>query len=208
MDLMARYEDNYFDLAIVDPPYGIDADKNAHKNGVNCKANGFAEYKLSEWDSNIPDANYFKDFSAGLADQSNINIEQGTIIKGATKSTYDTSETRYDKVYELPFGVESIDPRLMMFSGNSADCLRASVGLGRATGDTIVLGNIQKKTSGAVTFLNGLSIDGDSFHLINHSRTAKVDGTVNSLTLNGNGTTLTMGNTGASFNDDLDGRSA
>jgi hypothetical protein len=23
MDLMARYEDNYFSLAIVDPPYGI-----------------------------------------------------------------------------------------------------------------------------------------------------------------------------------------
>ena len=23
MDLMARYKDNYFDLAIVDPPYGI-----------------------------------------------------------------------------------------------------------------------------------------------------------------------------------------
>ena len=22
MDLMARYDDNYFDLAIVDPPYG------------------------------------------------------------------------------------------------------------------------------------------------------------------------------------------
>ena len=25
MQLMARYEDNYFDLAIVDPPYGIKA---------------------------------------------------------------------------------------------------------------------------------------------------------------------------------------
>jgi site-specific DNA-methyltransferase (adenine-specific) len=24
MELMARYEDNHFDLAIVDPPYGID----------------------------------------------------------------------------------------------------------------------------------------------------------------------------------------
>ncbi len=23
MELMSRYEDNYFDLAIVDPPYGI-----------------------------------------------------------------------------------------------------------------------------------------------------------------------------------------
>jgi site-specific DNA-methyltransferase (adenine-specific) len=61
MELMARYPDNHFDLAIVDPPYGIDADKNAHKNGVNCKANGFAEYKLSEWDSNIPDADYFNE---------------------------------------------------------------------------------------------------------------------------------------------------
>ena len=27
MQLMSRYEDNYFDLAIVDPPYGILNDK-------------------------------------------------------------------------------------------------------------------------------------------------------------------------------------
>lgn len=27
MELMARYEDNHFDLAIVDPPYGIDVTK-------------------------------------------------------------------------------------------------------------------------------------------------------------------------------------
>ena len=27
MELMARYEDNHFDLAIVDPPYGIDINK-------------------------------------------------------------------------------------------------------------------------------------------------------------------------------------
>ena len=26
MDLMSRYEDNYFDLGIVDPPYGIKRD--------------------------------------------------------------------------------------------------------------------------------------------------------------------------------------
>jgi len=31
MELMSRYEDNHFDLAIVDPPYGINADK---KNSV------------------------------------------------------------------------------------------------------------------------------------------------------------------------------
>ena len=28
MDLMARYEDNHFDLAIVDPPYGIGESSN------------------------------------------------------------------------------------------------------------------------------------------------------------------------------------
>jgi len=61
MKAMAGFDDNQFDLAIVDPPYGIDADKNAHKNGVNCKSNGFAEYKLSDWDSNIPDKSYFNE---------------------------------------------------------------------------------------------------------------------------------------------------
>ena len=33
MELMARYEDNYFDLAIVDPPYGIGANKMTLGNG-------------------------------------------------------------------------------------------------------------------------------------------------------------------------------
>ena len=61
MELMARYEDNYFDLAIVDPPYGIDADENAHKNGINCKANGFKEHKKGCWDNAIPDLKYFKE---------------------------------------------------------------------------------------------------------------------------------------------------
>jgi len=59
MELMARYPDNYFDLAIVDPPYGINADENAHKNGINCKANGFKEHKKGQWDNSIPSKEYF-----------------------------------------------------------------------------------------------------------------------------------------------------
>jgi len=59
MELMARYPDGYFDLAIVDPPYGIDADENAHKNGINCKANGFKEHKKGQWDNSIPSKEYF-----------------------------------------------------------------------------------------------------------------------------------------------------
>jgi site-specific DNA-methyltransferase (adenine-specific) len=33
MELMARYPDNYFDLAIVDPPYGIDIEQRVFKDG-------------------------------------------------------------------------------------------------------------------------------------------------------------------------------
>jgi len=56
MDLMSRYEDNYFDLAIVDPPYGIGAAKQLYKgtsNDVNMK------HKTKDWDSAIPPKEYF-----------------------------------------------------------------------------------------------------------------------------------------------------
>ena len=33
MELMARYEDNHFDLAIVDPPYGISINKQSQGKG-------------------------------------------------------------------------------------------------------------------------------------------------------------------------------
>jgi site-specific DNA-methyltransferase (adenine-specific) len=61
MLLMARYPDNYFDLAIVDPPYGINADENAFKNGINCKSNGFKEHKKGNWDNVIPTNEYFNE---------------------------------------------------------------------------------------------------------------------------------------------------
>jgi site-specific DNA-methyltransferase (adenine-specific) len=59
MDLMARYPDNYFELAIVDPPYGIDIAKSGKVGGGKCaKA---TEYKPSEWDSKTPNKSYFKE---------------------------------------------------------------------------------------------------------------------------------------------------
>jgi site-specific DNA-methyltransferase (adenine-specific) len=56
---MRGLSDKAFDLAIVDPPYGIKADENAFKNGVNCKANGFKEHKNTNWDNEIPTLEYF-----------------------------------------------------------------------------------------------------------------------------------------------------
>ena len=67
MELMSRYEDNYFDLAIVDPPYGINADKAQYSAAVQRKkAKGkskagrcWKEYKSTNWDDAIPKDNYF-----------------------------------------------------------------------------------------------------------------------------------------------------
>ena len=55
MQLMARYEDNYFDLAIVDPPYGI-GDK--FKGGKSGKMN-FNEVVDKGWDISTPKKEYF-----------------------------------------------------------------------------------------------------------------------------------------------------
>jgi site-specific DNA-methyltransferase (adenine-specific) len=56
MLLMARYPDNYFDLAIVDPPYGIGADKAQNSGGEKF---GYKKYKESDWDSSIPSKDFF-----------------------------------------------------------------------------------------------------------------------------------------------------
>ena len=62
MELMARYPDKYFDLAIVDPPYGINIQKmnytQSTKGGV-AKRNNYSS--ITDWDSNIPKQEYFNE---------------------------------------------------------------------------------------------------------------------------------------------------
>jgi site-specific DNA-methyltransferase (adenine-specific) len=53
MAVMARYPDKYFDLAVVDPPYGIGAGKMTMGSGKH-KFN-----KGKDWDSGIPNEAYF-----------------------------------------------------------------------------------------------------------------------------------------------------
>jgi site-specific DNA-methyltransferase (adenine-specific) len=54
MQLMARYPDNYFDLAIVDPPYGISVNKMTLGNGKTKVYRG-----ENDWDNVIPESKYF-----------------------------------------------------------------------------------------------------------------------------------------------------
>ena len=63
MELMARYSDNYFDLAIVDPPYGIDLANMNMGLGNTPKASKSKnrKWKAKNWDSAIPSNEYFKE---------------------------------------------------------------------------------------------------------------------------------------------------
>lgn len=67
LSAMAKMPDNAYDLAIVDPPYGIGADNPSKKpefvkqrNGTLLKVNQFNSIK-KEWDSEIPDKKYFNE---------------------------------------------------------------------------------------------------------------------------------------------------
>ena len=56
MELMARYHDKYFDLAIVDPPYGIGASEMTMGSGKNKKYK-----KEKNWDNETPNEDYFNE---------------------------------------------------------------------------------------------------------------------------------------------------
>jgi site-specific DNA-methyltransferase (adenine-specific) len=64
---MSRYEDNHFDLAIVDPPYGIGFD------------NKIRDKKNKSWDAEIPKDVYFKELK---------RVSKNQIIWGANYFPY------------------------------------------------------------------------------------------------------------------------
>ena len=59
MELMSRYEDNHFDLAIVDPPYGIDIGNQSQGKGGGVAKK--IDYTVKDWDKSSPNLEYFKE---------------------------------------------------------------------------------------------------------------------------------------------------
>jgi site-specific DNA-methyltransferase (adenine-specific) len=69
MIMMRRYPNKFFDLAIVDPPYGIGVSSHSTfgnpdiiaKNSFLKKLVKPSNYKISNWDSSAPDEHYFNE---------------------------------------------------------------------------------------------------------------------------------------------------
>jgi site-specific DNA-methyltransferase (adenine-specific) len=75
MELMAQYPDKYFDLAVVDPPYGIGAASDKRGNTQYGKAAAVSKsYGKKEWDKEPPNNEYFNQL---------LRISKNQIIWGA-----------------------------------------------------------------------------------------------------------------------------
>ena len=70
MEGMKEFSDKYFELAIVDPPYGININNNIGRR----KGDKKSDYKKVEWDGKPPDKNYFDEL---------IRVSKNQIIWGA-----------------------------------------------------------------------------------------------------------------------------
>ena len=84
MDYMAQYPDKFFDLAIVDPPYGIGESGNTNKS--RSKLAKSKDYGCKNWDTSSPDKEYFSEL---------MRISKHQIIWGAnhfiSKMPFDSS---------------------------------------------------------------------------------------------------------------------
>lgn len=93
MQGMREFPDQYFDLAICDPPYGINAD-----GGTNGFGHAKARNYSSKWDSKPPDAEYFAELR---------RVSKNQIIFGAqymiNHLTAGTKWVVWDKVGEAKF---------------------------------------------------------------------------------------------------------
>tara|TARA_R100000655_G_scaffold76198_1_gene115224 strand:+ start:437 stop:1120 length:684 start_codon:yes stop_codon:yes gene_type:complete len=109
MELMSRYKDNHFNLAIVDPPYGIKKHNSigAGTVGKKIEKNGKITYvkrmekTYKTWDNNFPDINYFKELKRVSKNQiiwgANHFIEN---ISNANSSSWIVWDKKNGKTYQ------------------------------------------------------------------------------------------------------------
>lgn len=84
IELMKRYPDKYFDLAVIDPPYGIGEDgKSNHSRSKIAKAK---KYTQKDWDKEPPPIQYFHEL---------FRVSKNQIVWGAnhfiSRMPYDSS---------------------------------------------------------------------------------------------------------------------
>jgi len=102
MELMARYEDNYFDLAIVDPPYGGN-DAIGLKDNINNKKQATKRTNYKIFKNIEPTKEYFKELKRvsknqiiwGVNFYNNFNLSGGRICWDKKGTAFGRAELAY-----------------------------------------------------------------------------------------------------------------
>jgi len=117
LEAMQEMKDNQFDLAIVDPPYGIGDFRNTKS---------LKHHKKIDWNNNIPDSNYFKELK---------RISKNRIIFGVNyygKHVNDVGRIVHDKTgggkRNAPKGLSDCDIASHSFGVNMKICHYTSIG--------------------------------------------------------------------------------
>ena len=123
MELMKRYEDNHFDLAIVDPPYGIgiDGDINIRKPDRKSTWDKKEKYTQKKWDKEPPNNKYFEELK---------RVSKNQIIWGGNYFTDYLTPSKcwlfWDKIFDKTFNFShgelawtSFNSQLKMFKQSS-----------------------------------------------------------------------------------------
>ena len=95
MELMARYPDNYFDLAIVDPPYGIERFKKVTENPTDKDVHAKRFQKMELINNTKPTNKYWREL---------FRVSKNQIVWGANNFTLPESEyfLIWDKKQAMP----------------------------------------------------------------------------------------------------------
>lgn len=104
MVMMSRYPDKFFDLAIVDPPYGIDINMNMGR-----RKGKRSNHKNKDWDSSIPDTNYFDEL---------FRVSKFQIIWGGNYYPLPLTKSWIFWDKNVPSGVDFADGELAWTIGN------------------------------------------------------------------------------------------
>ena len=120
MQLMARYPDNYFDLAIVDPPYGLGTKTTDGGSKKNSQTKFMSDIRRSNWDNSIPNEEYFNELK---------RVSKNQIIWGGNYMAEHIGNTKciliWDKMTYIPtmsqfeFAFCSINKHSQMIKINS-----------------------------------------------------------------------------------------
>jgi len=102
MELMARYEDNYFDLAIVDPPYGGN-DAIGLKDNINNKKQATKRTNYKIFENKAPNSKYFGELKRvskhqiiwGVNFYNNYNFSGGRICWDKKGTAFGRAELAY-----------------------------------------------------------------------------------------------------------------